>query len=306
VVGVVLIAAFVTTGGNAWAGSAVKLCVPKAEGSAALTPKHGKCKKGYTLTTLDTEGPAGAEGKQGAAGNPGSEGKQGLEGKQGPEGKGGPAGIQGPEGIQGLEGKQGPQGKNALGEEELSTLKGILRCIKSVKEGIGGKPTVQFSGCNVQIVNGAGKTATINGAGNLVIGYDENEVGAKQTGSHNLVLGEGQSFTSHGGLLAGLDNTVSNPFASVSGGQANNATGGAASVSGGFANKASGSLSSVSGGNSNGASGEQSSVSGGELNTASGVASSILGLSSVIAPNPHEAIPYWCKINGSTVECTTS
>lgn len=55
--------------------STVKLCVPKKEGNAILTPKHGTCKKGYKLTTL------GQEGK---------EGRHGAEGKGGPEGKAGP------------------------------------------------------------------------------------------------------------------------------------------------------------------------------------------------------------------------
>ncbi len=36
--------------------SALKLCVPKKEGSAILTPKHGKCSKGFKLTGLGAEG----------------------------------------------------------------------------------------------------------------------------------------------------------------------------------------------------------------------------------------------------------
>src|SRR5256885_13306260 len=43
-----------------------------------------------------------------------------------------------------------------------------------VPSGAGGKPTVQFAAVNVQIVNGAGKTESVNGKGNLVLGYDEN------------------------------------------------------------------------------------------------------------------------------------
>ena len=57
---------------------------------------------------------------------------------------------------------------------------------------VGGKPTVQFSGApgtgvNVQIVNGMTSTATDNGAGNLVIGYNESP--GNQAGSHNLLIG---------------------------------------------------------------------------------------------------------------------
>jgi hypothetical protein len=245
----------------------MKLCVPNREGAGLVTPKHGKCKKGYKLTTLGAEGKAGAEGIQGAAG------KAGPEGKPGPEGK------------FGTEGKLGPEGKSALSEEELSTLKGILRCIKSVAKGIDGKPTVQFSGCNVQIVNGEGKTASVNGEGNLVIGYDENSGGLPpmrrvpgvQTGSHNLILGEEPEFTSYAGIVAGFANSITAPFASVTGGELNTASGPYSAVTGGFFSTASGEFSSVSGGGTNHAEGQTSSVSGGIHNTASGAASSILG-----------------------------
>src|SRR3954468_6203979 len=78
-----------------------------------------------------------------------------------------------------------------------------------VNPGVGGKPTVQFPAVNVQIINGAGATPALNGTGNLVIGYDESP--GAQSGSHNLVLGTGQSFTSFGGLVGGLSNTISGP-----------------------------------------------------------------------------------------------
>src|SRR5947209_9712255 len=41
-----------------------------------------------------------------------------------------------------------------------------------VASGVGGKPTVEFSDVNVQIVDGTGATSTVNGTGNLVVGYD--------------------------------------------------------------------------------------------------------------------------------------
>src|SRR5947208_2181836 len=59
-----------------------------------------------------------------------------------------------------------------------------------VPSGVGGKPTVQFSAVNVQIVSGSGSTtATVNGEGNLVIGYAENPGNHSQAGSHDLVVG---------------------------------------------------------------------------------------------------------------------
>ena len=90
--------------------------------------------------------------------------------------------------------------------------------MRFVASGVGGKPTVQFSGVNVQVVSGSGSTAgPVNGEGNLVVGYDESE-GKPQTGSHNLVVGPEHSFTSFGGFLAGDGNSVTAAFGSVSGG----------------------------------------------------------------------------------------
>ena len=97
--------------------------------------------------------------------------------------------------------------------------------------------TLQFSGLNLQIVSGSGSTnGAVNGLGNLIIGYNENP--GTQTGSHNLVLGSGQSFTSYGGIVGGQNNALSGPFADVFGDH-NSATANSASVSGGEFNLAS-------------------------------------------------------------------
>jgi len=183
-------------------------------------------------------------------------------------------------------------------EAEQQKLLAILPYIKYVASGVGGKPTIQITGANLQILSGSGSTSgAVNGAGNLVIGYDENS-GKEQTGSHDLILGEEQTFTAYGGILAGYGNTVSGPFASVTGGKLNTASGLMASVSGGtlntansaytasvgggYWNTASGPYASVTGGGKNVASGEQSSVSGGWKNAAIGTYSAILGDNDVI------------------------
>jgi len=58
-----------------------------------------------------------------------------------------------------------------------------------------GFDTVLFSGVNVQVVNGVGTTTSVNGLGNIVIGYNaSNDVFVNQLGSHNIVLGDGQSY----------------------------------------------------------------------------------------------------------------
>ena len=142
--------------------------------------------------------------------------------------------------------------------------------------GIGGKPTIQFSGVNVQVVNGTGVETALNGEGNLVVGYDPKPL--TQTGSHNLVLGTtGQSYTSFGGLLAGDQNQIAAPEAAITGGCNNDATGPGDAITGGQANLTSGVSSSVGGGLGNNASGDGSAITGGASNRAKGADSSILG-----------------------------
>jgi len=100
-------------------------------------------------------------------------------------------------------------------------------------------PHVIFSGANVHVRNGRGQTATTNGLGNLIVGYDEPGWNlSARTGSHNIVVGELHGYVSYGGLVAGFDNTISGPHGSVSGGTSNIASGGLASVSGGNNNTA--------------------------------------------------------------------
>lgn len=58
-----------------------------------------------------------------------------------------------------------------------------------------GNDTILFDGVNVQVVNGAGSTNSVNGLGNVVIGYNmSSSVSANRQGSHNIVLGDEQSY----------------------------------------------------------------------------------------------------------------
>ncbi len=130
-----------------------------------------------------------------------------------------------------------------------------------------------ITGVNVHIVSGSGRTDDgtvegtdyedpktgnvttiplnkhLTGLGNLIIGYDAKGSfrGDVRTGSHNLVLGDANNYSSYGGLITGVDNSTSGPYASVSG-EENVASGSASSISGGFSNVASGPHTSVSGG----------------------------------------------------------
>jgi hypothetical protein len=218
----------------AWAASGLTLCVPRSEGSALLTPRHGACKRGYKLTAIGAEGREGKPGREGAQGSPGGEGRPGPEGKVG------------------LEGEPGPEGRAGFTGEEVAELRALLPYVSFVAHGAGGEPTIEFSGVNVQIVNGAGITESTNGVGNLVIGYDEDlDDTHAQTGSHDLILGDEQTFTGYAGIVAGRENQITAPFASVLGGTENKASGPESTVAGGGGNAASGTLSAIFGGKEN-------------------------------------------------------
>jgi len=101
---------------------------------------------------------------------------------------------------------------------------------------------VTITGANLRIVNGLGSTNTTNGVGNLIVGYNETRGDGftdTRTGSHNVVVGRQQNFSSFGGLVVAEFNEISGPWASVSGGLGNTASGCGGSVSGGEGNTAS-------------------------------------------------------------------
>ncbi len=173
-----------------------------------------------------------------------------------------------------------------------------------------------FSSVNLHVLNGDGNLAPVNGVGNVIIGYNSstttfnnfcsdpsynNQVNCESNGaiwgsnqrlgSHNLIMGGGNSYTSKGSIVTGVANISSRKYASVIGGhfsvasgsysfvvgENNIATGYGASVTGGKFNTASSQHSSVSGGENNSATNSYSSVSGGFENTASGGYSSVSG-----------------------------
>jgi hypothetical protein len=110
---------------------------------------------------------------------------------------------------------------------------------------------VFITGANLHIRNGLGHTyqGNLNGLGNLVVGYNESRSeGNVRTGSHNIVLGFNQNYSSAGGIVAGAVNNITNFMASVLGGTGNTAGGIYATVSGGYNNQATGSWSTIGGG----------------------------------------------------------
>ena len=205
-------------------------------------------------------------------------------------------------------------------ESEQQKLLAILPYIKYVASGVGGKPTIQFSGANLQVVSGLSSEEAVNGAGNLIVGNDE--LPGAQTGSNNLMLGYGQTYTSFGSLLGGYANIATGPLSvvfgagnnvthessSVTGGTGNEASAYGSTVSGGFLNKAtnyhatvsggqeniaSGASDSVSAGRENTASGEWDSVSGGKHNEARGLYTSVYGSSNEAIGFENGFLPHW-------------
>lgn len=199
-------------------------------------------------------------------------------------------------------------------EAEIAELREQLSNVLNIDpylslETVNSQPAIRISGANLQLVNGLGETATANGTGNLLIGYDEvrpdgdpecsigfdaeafagvtNELECAdvgglwaldhKSGSHYLVVGAEHNYSRWGGIVVGWQNTSNYDFASVSGGGHNAASGPRSSVSGGFGHTAAGSSASISGGFFGMATGPSSSISGGFGNTASGQASSVSG-----------------------------
>jgi hypothetical protein len=171
-----------------------------------------------------------------------------------------------------------------------------------IAAGVGGKPTVEFSTVNLQIVSGSGSTyGAPNGKGNLIVGYAENPAKLARTGSNDLVVGASNGWTGYGDLVGGTANRVSGPYAAalgvsniasapesiVAGGCDNRAGAGALPTSpcptfaqavlGGESNHAIGPESAVSGGETNDANGEFASALGGYANAAVGLGSSVTG-----------------------------
>jgi len=220
------------------------------------------------------------------------------------------------------------QRENAELRGQIKDLQAALATVIALKdtltvESVNGVRTVRFSGVNLQVVNGSNDTETVNGAGNLIIGYDEANpfarivcsiaidangnplttndtcvaaggfvVTRQKTGSHNLVMGSQNSYSSAAGIVAGRNNFIAALYASNLGGtgnfasgrfavnvagEGNHPSGGGAATLGGANNTASGTNSAVSGGSSNAATIVGATVSGGFRNTATGPQSNVTG-----------------------------
>ena len=196
---------------------------------------------------------------------------------------------------------------------------------------LNGVPTVTLSGVNFQVINGAGLTESVNGAGNIIVGYDEanrltdqsycsldrNPAGTlledgnaciaaggvfgpvHKSGSHNLVVGSQNNYSSAGAIVAGKHSTSNALYASVLGGVRNRASNFLATVAGGQENVALGNSSVVVGGSFNSTRGTHATVSGGQRNVANGGSTAIAGGSQNVASGTSSSI------TGGTENSTT-
>lgn len=138
---------------------------------------------------------------------------------------------------------------------------------------------VYFTGVNLHVRNGTGSTTgMVNGKGNLVVGYDAAKAtDSDKSGSHNIVLGDRNNYTSYGGFVGGDNNTISASYAVVLAADGATASGSRSVVVTGYQGEATNTTAVVIGGYSNKATGFRSVTVGGWENDANGSYSSILG-----------------------------
>jgi hypothetical protein len=161
--------------------------------------------------------------------------------------------------------------------------------------------TIRLTSANFQIVNGLGSTngyptipnltdptlTRTNGLGNLIVGYNEliphpspAADHGDRTGSHNLIVGMDQGYTSYGGFLGGRSNGIKGPYSSIVGGEDNRVDARFSSILGGLGNMAPNSVNcwnAISGGANNIAMGRYSSIGGGQSNRTQGDYSAVGG-----------------------------
>jgi hypothetical protein len=136
-----------------------------------------------------------------------------------------------------------------------------------------------ITGANLHVRSGSGATdGPVNGTGNLIVGYNESRgVNSDvRTGSHNVIIGSMNNYSSHGGLIAGIFNDIGGGYCTVLGAD-NKALADQSTVLGGALNRARGISSSVAGGTGNITDGLYSFIGGGSGNSNSGRQASILG-----------------------------
>ncbi len=205
--------------------------------------------------------------------------------------------------------------RNAELLDRISDLEAALSNVRALNnvlsiEEVNRVNTVRLTGVNLQVVNGRNATDIINGAGNVIIGYDEpnisptsrpvcsrataingseinDEAGClaaggvfstqHKSGSHNLVLGIQNGYSAFGGIIGGRLNFTNEAYANVIGGVDNRASGRGSVIVGGQGHLTQDSGTTVLGGIGNQALARNSSISGGVGNVVRGENASITG-----------------------------
>jgi hypothetical protein len=145
-----------------------------------------------------------------------------------------------------------------------------------------GTGNLVVAGGNVHVVNGAGATATNNGRGNVIVGYsaeptsadgnwvDSTPVADRRSGSHNLILGDANGWTSYGALIAGYGTLSGEPYCGALGGTGNSCVGTFGAVVAGTANQVRNQSAATLGGRELDAAGLSAVTAGGWGNVSSG------------------------------------
>ncbi len=171
---------------------------------------------------------------------------------------------------------------------------------------VAGEDSLVVEDVNLHVRSGAGATdATVNGRGNLIVGYDEVGGSSDKSGSHNIVFGRGNSYTSYGGLVGGTNNDVHGNYSSVLAGSSNEVTGSRSAIVSGSSNTVESDRSAIVSGSSgtvdsntaailagynNEASGTWSAIVAGSNNTTTGMDSVVVGGSNNEATGSQEVV----------------
>jgi hypothetical protein len=138
--------------------------------------------------------------------------------------------------------------------------------------------SVIFTDANVYVQSGSGSTdGTVNGLGNLIVGYDEDGGSDDKSGSHNVIIGMEHQYTGAGNLISGYRHEVDNDFSGMVGGFDHFVGATYSGLVGGVRNTTLGTYSSVLGGRDSTATGDVSSIGGGTNNNATGHGTTIGG-----------------------------
>lgn len=153
------------------------------------------------------------------------------------------------------------------------------------------RDTITITGANLYLQSGSGATddhGALRGRGNLIVGYAAGEGALERSGSHNIILGDGHTWSSYGSVVLGRGHIAAGPHALVAG--SDNVISGSYDVVSGSGNIVSGGYAVVTGGARNTASGDFAAVSGSYHSTAAGSYTTVVGGAGAVLQEPFSAV----------------